>query len=110
MLHELRHRCCDQGPNAPTAEELSGMYDSYRRIPYAQFANFLGVKETRRVCALLRYNATCRLQDDYAVQFNRAIFRGQKVVVLEWSRIDHIFCPVPRTLKKVARAQNAPKV
>lgn len=96
MRYTLAHRCCDRDAYAPTAQELTQMYETYRKLSYQRFAQLLGAHEIRRMNRMLRYSESCRMENDYAVQFNRAVFRGQKVLVLEWSRIDHIFTLLPQ--------------
>ena len=90
--YEFYTRCCDSedGLNdLDKGQAINEMADAARQITYATLKKHCsGLSELEQS---LGYDASLKLEKDWAVSFYKGTYRGARAYYIEHSRIEHIF-------------------
>lgn len=77
------------------AEDIDKMLEKARQISYKTFLRYVDIDELQDLFPVYAWrngiSNLLRLKDDYAVFYYKSIYRGEKCVFVEHSRVDYVF-------------------
>lgn len=96
MNYEFVGTCVGEGPGF--REAIEEMEDASQTITYEEFIAAVPLEQAVEIIGGGCYKTGIpTLERDWAVRFYKSFYKGRPCVWVDWSAIDHIFCPVEET-------------